>query len=372
MVRLNARNIEQINEALRNSFAAIKQDMLDLKSSINVQAHDLRELKQNQEALRGEFVTADKLNLVKIRIGELNESLKRIWGIEEQIKALEDKIVSKAFVNQQVDGVAIKVNDIKGKLESFTKSYVSEMQIKKLLEDLNKELNSLRSNIEEVKTIKDTISQRTMEKVAFKLNSKIEDVRSQFGALSSDVKSSIEELRKAHQNLVSENQINDLLNDINEEFDKVKEVLYQNNNAIEQLRENAASSEKSIKSSFKRDIEQMNSRLLLLQNDMGEARRVQNAPVYSAPAKKSAKGKKETPQIEIKQVPVKRPARKIKFFANLLISVAFVSFILSITAFVVDNPSFSDNLAVVAVVTFAAGILLRFMVYMRKRGYDQD
>ncbi len=369
---MNGRTIGQINEALRNSFAAIKQDMLDIRSSINVQAHDLREMKGAFDTLKGESVTSDKLNLVKIRIGELNESLKRIWGIEEQLKALEDKLVSKAFVNQQTDGLSIKINDLRGKLESFAKSYVSELQAKKLVEDINKELNSLRTGVDEVKSIKDTISQRTLEKIAFKMNGRLEDLNSRFNVLSSEVKSSIEDLRNQNKNVVSEKQVSDLIHDINNEFDRVKEVLHNNSTAIEQLRESVMNSERSVKSSFKRELEHTNSRLALLQGEMSS-----KAAVYSAPVRpeKKSKGKKEiasVPPVEIKGASVRKPLRKTRFFANLLIAAAFVSFILSIISFIVDNPSMSDSFGVVALVTFIIGLLLRFIIFMRKRSYDHD
>src|SRR3990172_10593673 len=85
---LNTKSIAQLNRALENSFGNIKKDMNEIKFALSSQAEQQLTLKKNLDAARTEVVTTDKFNVLKIKIGEINEGLKKVWDLEKQLRVM--------------------------------------------------------------------------------------------------------------------------------------------------------------------------------------------------------------------------------------------------------------------------------------------
>lgn len=395
--------IEQIDNALRNSFAAIKQDMFSIQSSVNEQAQDLRELKVNLEQFREGAVTTDKLNLVKIKIGEINEHLKRLWTIEDNLKNLENKFASRPFVSQQVDTVLIRLADLRNRIDAVAKSAVSEAQIRLLIQDVNRELNGVKAEITQVKADKSKLDPALLEKVAFKLNKKIEELRGELGSAKNEFAAVISDLRKSSKSFVTEKQVNGLIQDINVEFDKVKEVLKYNSDAIDALREDLKKSGKGpsinldpvfnnidglrkdvaeLRSNsakeyemklVSKDIKNLSDQLHQVRNQARAPVSVEHKPAKTAPAKTSKKaGSAQAPAFDalVEQKKKKLPLRKTMFFGNLFIAFGIITIVVSLASYFFGLLDLSDRLAVGGVGVFIFGLLLRVIASLRKKNME--
>jgi len=394
--------VEQVDNALRNSFAAIKQDMQGIQASINTQAQEVRDMKANLEQFRESSVTTDKLNLVKIKLGELNEHLKRLWTIEEHLKNLESKLVSKQFVNQQVDTVVIRLAELRNRIDAVAKLAVSESQMKALISDFNRELNVLKSDVTTVRNDRNILDPKLLEKVAFKLNTKIEGLRGEVSSSRDEFRAVIADLRKTSKEFVTGKQIGGLIEDINVEFDRVKEVLKHNSDAIDSLRADIMKSAQvptvnldpvfTNIDNLKRDITELRGSaaketefksvskdMRALENKVQELRSMAKQPVVveqkpskfvSKSSKSSGKQPGQIMEALVEQKKKKQPSRKTMFFGNLFISLGVISIVVSLASYFMGLLDLSDKLAVGGVGTFIFGLLLRVIAAIRRKSIE--
>ena len=91
-----AHHIRDLSSVLRTSFQAIKRDVHQLNERVeetqqkeDMLLHHFQELQRSLGSFSADFVTADKLNLVKISLGELKNKFKRLDTAEHAIRELQ-------------------------------------------------------------------------------------------------------------------------------------------------------------------------------------------------------------------------------------------------------------------------------------------
>jgi len=244
---LDSTNIAQINKALESSFAAIKKDITDIKLSINSQVEENARLKRDLDSAKAESVTKNKLNALKIKIGELNEGLKKIWDIERQLKNF-DPSKTKKMITSEIEELNAKLIATNMKINEIGKQSASESQMKTLVADVNNEMNSLHQEIKDAELDKEEVQQRVIEKHTEKLSKEIGSTNEEIAQIYNDLKKyvshnevkrmldtvnddfdiirvDIDEANKASKVFVKENEVKNVLKSVNKEFDGVSQEL---------------------------------------------------------------------------------------------------------------------------------------------------
>ncbi|MFC1728293.1 hypothetical protein ACFLZ7_02400 [Nanoarchaeota archaeon] len=208
---ISSDSIARINKALENSFGNIKRDMNELKDAVRVQNKEIIGLQSDGATLKSGIITKDKLDVLKIKVGELNENLKKIWDVEKNLKEVSERSVNRAFFEQAVDDLKSKIGQTNFKLGEVNKNYVSEDQVKEAISNINQEFNGVHQSIKEARAIKAGISMDDVERHTSRVAKKVDEFEKD-----------INKFKKQSQNLVTVSQTKDLLDDLNKELDSLK------------------------------------------------------------------------------------------------------------------------------------------------------
>lgn len=382
---LNPANIEQINKALSNSFAAIKKDMDDIKIIIASQTDQSSEFRRQLEDVKTDFVSKDKLNVLKIKIGEVNEGLKKIWDVEKQLKSIGATGSGKALQNA-VDELNAKLIAMNIKVAELNKSSITETQLKALTNEINNELNRMNIILREAETRRDDVRRDDIEKYNEHLVKKLDNVNDDLSILKKSiadknkefitetevkdvlnnvnkefdsVAGEIEELKKQNKGNITASHIKGLMGDISDEFDDIKKNLSDLNSKkeasagkkeFEGLREEVSKIEKNVDKLERNSVTKDEFSDELRQIDK-ELERVNKKPsTYGASIvledKKAAK--------KLKKAPKKR-----LLFGNILICIAVILLIASIYCYYIGSRSYMDSFAIAAVIVFIVGMFTR-------------
>lgn len=208
------KSVKGLDEALKRSFSGIKDDMTTIKENLHQQGIKLAETKQTMKDSKADFVTIDKFNILKIKIGELNEGVKKLWDLEKKLEDIDRKAVSASEFDKQAVAWETEFKKINQDLSELQKTATTEDQTKTLVSDINSEFTKVKKAIEELRSIKDTITRDELDKRSEKLNSRADKVEKEFKALKAQSKTN-----------VSMSQVEGLVRDINSEFDEVKGLI---------------------------------------------------------------------------------------------------------------------------------------------------
>ena len=148
---LNTKSIAQLNRALENSFG--------IKFALSSQAEQQLTLKKNLDAARTEVVTTDKFNVLKIKIGEINEGLKKVWDLEKQLRVMGGS----KTLQEATDELSAKVAALNVKIDDVNRKNVSETQMKTVVEQINSELNRMAVIVREAEQRRDLLRRQDIE-----------------------------------------------------------------------------------------------------------------------------------------------------------------------------------------------------------------
>ncbi|HIH39275.1 TPA: hypothetical protein HA219_00935 [Candidatus Woesearchaeota archaeon] len=400
---LNTKSIAQLNRALENSFGNIKKDMNEIKFALSSQAEQQLTLKKNLDAARTEVVTTDKFNVLKIKIGEINEGLKKVWDLEKQLRVMGGS----KTLQEATDELSAKVAALNVKIDDVNRKNVSETQMKTVVEQINSELNRMAVIVREAEQRRDLLRRQDIEEHTRFLAKRIastnedlanlrkacvtkddikgvlNDVSKDFASIRKDIEAvakreasfvkdtevkkilddinkefegmsnEISSLKKQNKENISVNQIKGLINDISDEFNDVRKDMsrlgdaktYATRKEIEDVKKDLRNKVSSV--DFTRELRQIERNL--------EKQEVPEDDTYGAsvvldtkaPAKRMAHAAKSVSH------------RKKYVFGNFLIFAAFAALIGSIYSFYIGNQLLMDRLAIGAVASFVIGMALR-------------
>ncbi|RME78296.1 hypothetical protein D6774_01635, partial [Candidatus Woesearchaeota archaeon] len=204
-----AKSFAELNDRLINSFAGIKKDITALREQNVLTQKRFIELQEKIEGFSKDFVSIDKFNVLKIKIAEVQESLKQIWAIDKQVSELNEITVKIPDFEKQISLWTNDITKLRVDLEEVESKKVNKEQIRKLTDDINQEFDHLKDLFEEVRNTKDS---------ARKFKKQLESIKEDVDVLSKKHK----ELKKEK---VSQETLTKLTKAINAEFEDIKEII---------------------------------------------------------------------------------------------------------------------------------------------------
>ncbi len=397
---LNSTSIAQINRALENSFGNIKRDMNDLKVLINSQSDSFSGIRKELESIKADAVTKDKINVLKIKLGEVNEEVKRVLDLEKNLKVSPSTVKS---LKQIVDELNAKLIALDVRFNQLNKTAISETQLKTLVTQVNTELNRFALELRNSEVKRDDIRRSDIEQYTKHLSNKIVSSNQDITNLRSDLKNYVDKnevkrilddinndfsnvkkeigtIYKRDNAFVRETEVKDILKKINKEFDgvaneleslkkqnkdfltvgQVKGLVTDISNEFDDIRAELSKIGKS--ESPRKDIDDLRKSFANLEK---EVKRVDSKAASKEEVAKEIKNVEKS--AEIVSVRSHAPAKKVnvidqrkKFaFAGFLIFVSFLLLLASIYSYYTGNFGFMDNFAISAVVVFIVGMLIR-------------
>ncbi len=380
-----ARNIEELNEILKNSFSAIKKDMDDVNEKLHLFQNSLAEAKKKMDDSRKDFVTVDKLNALKIKIADVKEDIKRLDRAEEQLKKINEKLVDRDKFEAEKQNINERLDELKNQAdltEKTSRSAVTEARLKQFAKEMSAEINRMTDRIElygkKGGEIVDEIAEKLRKETDRKVKEQDDKVNAKQAGLKEDVKKIVESERKEsgkrmaklmeglnkareeQKSLVSRSQMSEILRDVNREFDSIKddvEDLKTLNKEIKQIRKDKLS-----KAYFEQQAEELSSRM----NDMEERLKELGNEV-----KENSKLNRDVKALDAKVAKLRgKPEGKRGFSiltaANVLIVLAFALLAASLALYFTGRNYYMNYLIAGAVVSFVAGMAVRIVSVIRE------
>ena len=419
--------LSQLKVILKNSFAGIKKDMTDLREKQEESISSSSRFKQDVDAIKEDYASKDKLNIVKIKVGEISDMLKKLWDLDSSIKQVDDKKADKKefeerfqklreeiskklsetssgtsrkiiehanAVNKTIETVNNNSAKIFSKIGEQMKVVATKSQLKELASNVTGEFVALKKEVAEIKKIKDTITAAELEKRSNLLNARVDLLA--------------KEVLKANQNVshcVSSEQVKGIVDEINREFDDLKSSAQELGRVKKYI--GMLESESLSKKDFAKQIAGVHSEIDAARKEMRELRdssrdyarndyveknmnRIESILMrkvldlekevialkrferrYDSDAVET---KKEEKSAEIRARPeIKKEAKPRKPFVFLsavsiiLIVLAFVSLAGAILEYFALEPALTNYLTIGAVVLFVVGIVLRIVVIKKRK-----
>lgn len=393
---LNVNTIAQLNRALENSFGNIKRDINEIKLLVHTSADRYGQLQRDIITIKDESASKDKINVLKIKLGEVNEELKKVWEIEKKVNTMNQP-PKKAF-QESLDELNAKLVSTELRLNNEMKTSASENQLKTVVAGINKELNALSNEIRNVEFRKDMLSHEVIKSFENKIGNRFRENNEAFI-----------ELRKSLKEYVNKNELKSVVNEINNDFDsvkrelasvqkdsktfvkdsEVKNVLAKINNEFDLVSKDLGNLKTQSKDFV--TVKQIKGLIDDISDEFDEVKRsissVRNSKEMSGKdfeaLKKSLESQKQKPRkdVEVKSstygasMVMKEPAKKVAVvkvvksksepyaktygFANFLIVVAFLSLFFSIASYFFLTEAWMNNSALVAIAAFIVGMILR-------------
>jgi uncharacterized integral membrane protein len=429
--------LAQLNVILKNSFAGIKKDMSELKERQEESLSTTFKLKQDVEQIKDDYVSKDKLNALKIKVGEINESLKKIWDLDASLKNVDSRKTDKTefeakfsrlkeeisrklselnantskkitensnALNKNIEIVNNNAAKIFSRINEQMKIVATKSQLRELTSDLAQEFTSVKRDVAEIKKIKDTITASELEKRTGLLNARVD-------LLAREVLKTNEQASK----YITSEEVKSIVDAINREFDSLKSEVSE----IMRLRKyiSLVESELLSKKEFARNLSEVSSQIEVAKKEIREIRENSRAYARHADIEKTIRGmealftrkildlEKEVMDLkrferrhdtesfqEAKKIekiekfyekPVKAETRAepkiqrerkplnflpfLSIISIILIVLAFAGLAGAVISYFALEPVWTNYLTIGAVAAFVVGIVLRVIVVRKRR-----
>ena len=395
------KNFKQLDSALKNSFEALKEDLQGLKDSSQKHIYDINMIRREVDIVREDTVTKDKFNILKLKIAEMEDSLKRLKNFQSDIKNIDMKTVSKSSFYEHLEELNKRYDSLKDEIVKFKDTCFSKNQAKDLSNDINKEFANVVRMVNEFKNIKHLITYEEAKKRADEHKRDLDSLRQDFARMKKDSEkfANLSELK----NLVSdvnaefdyvkskiESAKKENYNEINSKFNnfsaKIENYVKDSKNTIEKFDKEmklkaTAEQFKGLSKDMDKNINELNSKI---SKNKEELRFVQENYVTSKNFKMAVKDlerkyddmnnrlydiksvKNKGFKVEFRKVN-EEPFRKTKILANILITVSFLLLGASIVSFFMDQPALMDYSLFSAIGLFVLGLATRMFVTWKRK-----
>lgn len=236
--------LSQLRVILKNSFAGIKSDMDEIKDKQSESLAATHRLKEDVNKIKDDYVSTDKLNALKIKVGDVNDTIKKLWELDSSIKAVDAKKFDKeAFESRFVklkDEIQKKLSEINtstnkriveysnaltknieqvnnnsakvfAKINDQMKVVATKNQIKEVVDNFTQEFIVVKKEVAEIRKIKDVITAAELDRRTGLLNARVDLIA--------------KEILKTNQNVsqqVTSEQVKGIVDSVNREFDLIK------------------------------------------------------------------------------------------------------------------------------------------------------
>ncbi|PIN87115.1 hypothetical protein COV19_01310 [Candidatus Woesearchaeota archaeon CG10_big_fil_rev_8_21_14_0_10_44_13] len=330
MVEDNRARFIRLDIALRDSFSKIRDEIGDIKGKLEMQLGSLKEVKKEVDDSKKDFVGIDKINALKIKIGDLREELKAVERLEKKLNEIEAKAAEKEKTEAKLDEIEGKIESI----EKVSKAASPDSKVDKLVKEINGEFADLRKAVREVENKGGSIVDDKFTKLE-------NDVNKRTLSISNKLSMFMEEQKK----YPTKQEINQLLRMMNREFDDIKEKIDEIGivkNDLKNMRR-----EKVGKRFFEQQFVSLNGEIGNLKSEIEYLKR----KGFKAAGKSSEKGE--------------RKAFNFYFLANFLIVLAFILLGVSLLLFFIGRDAYMDYLIYGAIISFVIGVLMRIVLVIR-------
>ncbi|MFC1723185.1 hypothetical protein ACFL0V_03525 [Nanoarchaeota archaeon] len=210
----NSKSLRKVDEKLQKAFASINGDMKSIKEGQHQQGVKIAEMKQAVKDAKADLVTVDKFNILKIKLGELNEQMKKVWDNEKKLEDLDRRSVGQSDFDKEAITWNNEIKKLHTDLKKLNKDAASEAQLKDLVKDVNSEFKKTKGAIEDLRNVKDTLTKEEMEKRSTKISNRVKKTEKAVKKFDKELKTRIET-----------KQVESLVDDINSEFDNLKKLI---------------------------------------------------------------------------------------------------------------------------------------------------
>jgi len=302
--------LSQLRVILKNSFAGIKSDMDEIKEKQSESLAASHRLKEDVERIKDDYVSTDKLNALKIKVGDVNDTIKKLWELDSSIKAvdakkfdkvdfearfvkLKEEIQKKLFeintntnkriveysnaLTKNIEQVNNNAAKIFSKINDQMKVVATKGQIKDVVENFTQEFIAVKREVAEIKKIKDVITASELDRRTGILNARVDLI----------AKEILKTNQNASQHITSE-QVKGIVDSINHEFDSIKAEL----SDLAKLRRyvGLVESEALSKKEFMRQLSNLQSEIDLERKEMRELKERSREYAKSSDMDRNMKG----------------------------------------------------------------------------------
>ncbi len=370
---IEARNFHELNIILRNSFEALKKDLLDLRDRVDhVQTkekghlHTVNELGKHLENISRDFITNDKFNLLKIQVKEIQQDIQRDLKMIERIEHAVGELSDATAHQETVDNLK---RDLKIKHATLKRN------VQHLAESMDKEIGTINRNLKVIQNNTGRKVDSRIETLSKEFEERSADLQKQTQAnnkaTQSDVQRYQKEVRAELDKQLTRNKANKLVEELNSEFNGIKRTMEKLGEEVEEIsgdtralkrRTRTVSNMQTTFGTLNENFEKLRSSVV---GDMDELR--DDIGVLGKKAKQPIK-KRELRTRAAKIAKIKKPSKGLLKASNWLIggAVALVA-VAGILFFSVAKNQlyFVDWFVGVGAVVFLAGLICRIMYSLR-------
>ena len=224
-VKAYKEEINLLNNKIKDLELKYKTDIEEKDSIINNLKSELKECKENCEEKVSclEKVIENKNNIIEQYKKENEDLINQIELLNNQIKVLEQNL---NISNETISNLNEEINKLKNDLNN------KQQELNKLLE----ENNILKKTIQELKSInKDYINQiDKLEKINNEYSEKIKELEDKVNKLNNEISSLFKEDSAKIEEI---NNLNKLINQYQNEINRLKEETYNTNELIKKLKQ---------------------------------------------------------------------------------------------------------------------------------------
>ena len=370
---VEAKNLRDVSSILRTSFQSIKRDIAGHTERLETNEqrdamlhHHVQELERLIGQFSADFITTDKLNVLKIQLAGLKDELKRVDAVETALADVRGLAPAQEATDQAIA-------DLRAALEKKHGQW--RVNLKTLAATADRAFEKINKNLVHVQIANNTDIDRRMVAFRNEFDRRLAQATadSQKHAQKTDTivlvhqKHTAEEL----QRLVRKSQLNELVRDVNTEFNTVKEQFAAAGDDIVGLRETTKSLQHRT-----RDVENLQKQFAAVHSNFEALKSKVLADLHDVQDDVQRLGKKvkeNIPQKELRSAArllhLKAKTPRMVRTSNIFISFAVALIIFAAILFfaLAPNQRYVTEWTVgLAVVVFIVGLIFRIVHAVKK------